>query len=171
MTNLSEHFTLAEATKSQTALRHGIDNTPPPHFLPRLVHTAEQILEPARVSYGIPFSPNSWFRSYELERELCRRTIERLLARGRISSAEEYLDRKQHPAGEAVDFEIPGVPNLDLARFIAGLDVFDQVILEFWDPDNPAGGWVHASIRQGGENRRERLTYDGGAYRRGFPET
>ncbi|MBT6962264.1 MAG: peptidase M15A, partial [Rhodospirillaceae bacterium] len=62
MTHLSDHFTLAEAAKSQLAERKGIDNTPPAVLLPRLVRVASQILEPVRRRYHVPFSPSSWHR-------------------------------------------------------------------------------------------------------------
>jgi len=171
MTKLSPHFTLAEAVKSQTAVREEIDNTPPVDVVPRLIYTAENVLEPVRVFYGIPFSPSSWFRCRDLEAEICKKTIERQLAQGRIKSVEEYLDKKQHPTGRAVDFEVPGIPNLELAHYIAERIEFDQLILEFWDSEKPGSGWIHASVRSGGQNRGEILVYDGRSriYNTGLP--
>ncbi|MEQ9444530.1 MAG: D-Ala-D-Ala carboxypeptidase family metallohydrolase [Rhodospirillaceae bacterium] len=63
MTKLSDHFTLAEACKSQIAVRKGIKNTPPATAIPRLVRVATQILEPVRAQFRRPFSPSSWYRS------------------------------------------------------------------------------------------------------------
>lgn len=37
---LTQHFTLAELTKSSTAERLELDNTPPPEVLPALTSTA-----------------------------------------------------------------------------------------------------------------------------------
>jgi zinc D-Ala-D-Ala carboxypeptidase len=49
----------------------------------------------------------------------------------------------QHAKGQAADFEVPGVANIELARWIeANLD-YDQLILEFYDPNDPAAGWIH----------------------------
>ena len=47
---------------------------------------------------------------------------------------------------------------------------FDQLILEFYDPDNPSGGWVHVSYNEKGSNRKQVLTYDGKKYSNGLPE-
>ena len=60
---LSKHFTLAEAMHSETAERWDIDNEPDDEALENLKWTAENILEPARVHFGRPFRPSSWYRS------------------------------------------------------------------------------------------------------------
>lgn len=153
--NLSSNFTLAEAMKSQTALRLGIDNRPADDLIPALTAVAENILEPARAHFGIPFAPSSWFRCRELNRA--------------IGSE----DGSQHVAGAAVDFEIPGVSNARLARWCRdNLVDFDQLILEFWNPDDPAAGWVHCSyvyptVRR---PRSEVLTIGTGGAAPGLPD-
>ena len=53
MTQLTQHFTLAELTASGTAQRLGLDNTPPPEVLPALTNTAE-MLERIRSTLGVP---------------------------------------------------------------------------------------------------------------------
>jgi len=158
VSQLSNHFTLTEAMKSGTALRLGIDNTPGTLIIPALIHTAETILEPVRDRYGMPYSPSSWFRCLKLEKVLCEKTIKRLLKSGSIATPEEYLNKKQHPKGEAVDFEVPRTANIDLARWILDNLEFDQLILEFYDPVQPAGGWVHVSTKLNG-NRNDVKTY------------
>lgn len=125
---LSEHFTLYELTKSQTAIRRRIDNRAPKHVIPRLRRLALGVLEPVRAQYGAPFSPASGYRCPALN-----------LAVGSHPSS-------QHIRGEAVDFEVPGVSNRDLAGWIAGELIFDQLILEFYQPGEPASGWVHCSL-------------------------
>ena len=72
---LSDHFTLTEAARSQTAVRYGIDNLPPRDLTPALKGVAENILEPVRAYYGIPYSPTSWYRCEALERRLCWRSF------------------------------------------------------------------------------------------------
>ena len=62
---LSDHFTLNELTKSQTALRLGIDNTPDDEQIENLKALCENILEPVRDKYG-PLTPSSGFRSIPL---------------------------------------------------------------------------------------------------------
>ena len=60
---LSDHFTLMELTKSQTAARLGIDNTPSDEAIANLKSMCENILEAIRAHYGVPFSPSSAYRS------------------------------------------------------------------------------------------------------------
>ncbi|NKB44356.1 MAG: peptidase M15A [Alphaproteobacteria bacterium] len=151
MTNLSDHFTLAEAAKSQLAERKGIDNTPPAAILPRLVRVASQILEPVRSHYRVPFSPSSWYRCPVL------------------NAAVGSKGTSQHLAGRAVDFEVPGVANVDLARWCASNLTFDQLILEFYREGNPASGWVHCSIAKEGVGRGEVLTLTKDGVRPGLP--
>jgi zinc D-Ala-D-Ala carboxypeptidase len=145
---LSRNFSLAEAAKSQAALRNGIDNTPPPEVIERLRLTAEAILQPVRDYFRIPFTPSSWYRSPILNRRIG----------GSIKS--------QHVRGEAVDFEVPGVSNLTVAKWIAENLEFDELILEYWQPGDPAAGWVHCSYAD--KLRSDMLRFDGKTYQRGL---
>ena len=101
-----------ELTKSQTAERFGIDNTPNDNAVANLKSVCENILEPIRAHYGVPFSPSSGFRSKELNQAIG----------GSL--------RSSHLLGLAVDLEVPGISNPDLARWAQANLVFDQVILE-----------------------------------------
>jgi zinc D-Ala-D-Ala carboxypeptidase len=65
--------------------------------------------------------------------------------------------RSQHCKGQAADFEVPGVSNKELADFINENLNFDQVILEFHNPDEINSGWVHVSYVRTIENRSEYL--------------
>lgn len=127
---LSPHFTLSELTKSQTAIRRGIKNQPNDEQIENLKRVAVNILEPVRAHYRRPFSPSSGFRSQALN-----------LAIGSKSTS-------QHTKGEAVDFEVPGVSNPNLGAWIRGNLEFDQLILEFHDPNAPGSGWVHVSFSE-----------------------
>lgn len=136
---LSPHFTLTEATKSQTALRLGIHNAAPPEVIPALGFTAERILEPVRRHFNRAIVPSSWFRSVPLNEAL-----------GGAGSHQARLKNpnsqpSQHMSGEAVDFEVPAVPNPVLAKWIRENIEFDQLILEFHDGKDPYSGWVHCS--------------------------
>ena len=131
---LSDHFTLEELTKSSTAERKGIENTPGDEEIENLTILCEKILEPVRVHYGIPFVPNSAFRCPEL------------------NTAIGSSDRSQHVTGQAVDFEIPGVSNKEVALWVKDNLVFDQLILEFYKEGQPSSGWVHCSYRAAGED-------------------
>lgn len=149
MTRLSINFTLRELTKSNTALRHGLDNTPDPMGVTvNLVRVAQYILQPVRDNFGIPFSPSSGYRSLELNRLIGSK------------------DTSQHVKGQAVDFEIPGVSNQELAEWIKDNLNFDQLILEFHNPENPSSGWVHCSYVGPECNRNQSLIFDGNKYRK-----
>jgi len=140
---LSEHFSLQELTKSSTAERRGIANEPDDTAVENLIMVCETILEPVREHYGIPFIPNSGFRCLELNRA--------------IGSS----DRSQHTTGEAVDFEVPGISNREVALWVQENCKFDQLILEFYKEGDPSSGWVHCSYVIEGENRESARIFDG----------
>jgi len=137
---LSEHFKLNEFTKSETAIRKRIDNTPGPAHASNLQKVCEKILEPVRKHFGKPVRINSGYRGAAL------------------NSAVGGSSKSQHCNGEAVDFEIDGLANPELAKWVAANCDFDQIILEFYDPkEGPNSGWVHASYSEG-KNRKQILT-------------
>lgn len=146
---LSPHFTLAELTHSDKAVELGIDNTPSDEIIERLKIVCCRILEPVRDHYGIPFRPNSGYRCPELN----------VLLNGSKTS--------QHMAGQAVDFEVPGIVNYDLALWISTNLVYDQLILENYTQGVPNSGWVHCSIISG-KNRMECLTINKGVRQNGL---
>jgi putative chitinase len=138
---LSEHFKLNEFTKSETAIRKRIDNTPGPAHASNLQKVCEKILEPVRRHYGKPVRINSGYRGPAL------------------NAAVGGSSKSQHCNGEAVDFEIDGLANPELAKWVSENCDFDQIILEFYDPkEGPNSGWVHASYNSKGTNRKQLLT-------------
>ena len=137
---LSEHFNLKEFTKSETAIRKRIDNTPNSVHATNLKAVCEKILEPVRNHFQKPVRINSGYRGPAL------------------NSAVGGSSKSQHCNGEAVDFEIDGLANPELAKWVAANCEFDQIILEFYDPkEGPNSGWVHASY-SAGKNRKQKLT-------------
>ncbi len=50
---LSPHFRLADLTVSGVAVRHHIDNTPPPETVARLARLCRDVLEPLRRRFGV----------------------------------------------------------------------------------------------------------------------
>jgi len=142
---LSGHFSLAELTKSQTATRKGIDNKPTLEHIENLTELCVQILEPTRRNFGKPMVITSGYRSEELCEAIGSRTT------------------SQHAKGQAADFEMFGVDNKELAKYIKNNLVFDQIILEFYNPDDPSSGWVHCSYSKE-ENRKQSLLYNGKDY-------
>lgn len=142
---ISEHFSLRELTRSAIALRHGIINRPDGRAIAHLTQLAENILEPVRQNFGVPFSPSSGFRAPQVNR----------LAGSKPAS--------QHITGQAADFEIPTTANRILAEWIRDNLVFDQLILEFHRMDDAKSGWVHCSYHMG-HNRNQCLIFDGISY-------
>jgi hypothetical protein len=61
--------------------------------------------------------------------------------------------KSQHCLGMAVDCEVLGVPNKELADWVVNHLFYDQVILEFWKPEEANSGWVHISYNK--ENNRK----------------
>ena len=149
---LSKHFKLEEFTKSMTATRKGIDNNPGAGDIKNLENVCYEILEPLRAKFEKPIIITSGYRS----EELCEA----------IGSKKT----SQHARGQAVDLEIGGIPNIKIAYWLSNNVDFDQLILEYYDKDDPAGGGVHVSYNEKGANRKQVLTYDGKSYENGLPD-
>ena len=135
---LSKNFNLVELTKSQTATRKGIDNTPSAEHQANLQSLCACILQPVRAHFGKVVTVSSGYRSPEL----C------LAINSKITS--------QHAKGQAADFEIFGVSNKELADYIHEHLDYDQLILEYWKESDPNSGWVHCSYSEG-NNRKQYL--------------
>ena len=135
---LSENFSLSELTKSQTAERKGIDNTPSAEHQENLKSLCTNVLQRVRDHFGQVVTISSGYRSPELCVAIGSKTT------------------SQHAKGEAADFEIFGVSNKELADWIHYNTQYDQLILEYWKESDPNSGWVHCSYSQG-KNRRQYL--------------
>ena len=144
---LSPNFTLAEFCKSQTATRNNIDNIPTDETIRNnIIAVATNILQPIRNNFEIPFSPNSGYRSPELNEKI-----------GGSKTS-------QHCKGQAVDIEIPTISNLELANWCSVMLNFDQIILEYYKEGEPSSGWIHISYNLE-NNRKKYLTFDGKQYK------
>ena len=135
---LSENFSLEELTKSQTATRKGIDNTPSPEHQDNLKMLCTHVLQPIRNHFGQVVTISSGYRSPEL----CTAIGSKITS--------------QHAKGQAADFEIFGVSNKELADYIDQNLDYDQLILEYWNESDPNSGWVHCSFNTQG-NRKQYL--------------
>jgi len=133
---LSKNFSLKELTKSSTAVRHGIDNNPNKEQMINLVVLTNCVSQPIRNAHG-RVDVNSGLRVLELNRA--------------IGSG----DSSQHVQGMAADIECPAISNMELAEWIRDNLEFDQLILEFYTPSDPASGWVHVSYNK--EENRKRV--------------
>ena len=135
---LSTNFTLAEFTKSQTATRKGLDNTPGPEHLANATELFRNVVQRVRENFGVTVI-NSGYRGPAL------------------NEAVGGSSKSQHCKGEAVDIECPGTANETVAQWIADNLEFDQLILEFAEKGIPDAGWVHVSYVSEG-NRKQVLT-------------
>tara|TARA_R110000822_G_scaffold194184_1_gene332450 strand:- start:287 stop:751 length:465 start_codon:yes stop_codon:yes gene_type:complete len=125
--NLSANFTLKELTKSDTATRLGLDNTPDDEALENLKTLCEKVLQPVREHFGKSVTVNSAYRSPE------------------SNAAVNGSKSSDHCKGMAADIEIVGVANPDLAQWIMDNLDYTQLILEFYTQGQPNSGWVHVS--------------------------
>jgi zinc D-Ala-D-Ala carboxypeptidase len=138
MVRLSENFSLQEYTKSQTATRQGLDNTPNEDHMASAKLLFENVVQKVRDHFGVTVI-NSGYRGPAL------------------NTAVGGSSNSQHCKGEAVDIECPGIGNYDVAKWIEDNLDFDQLILEFYTPGIPDSGWVHVSYKSEG-NRKQSLT-------------
>ena len=136
--SLTKNFSLIELTKSQTAERKGINNTPSPEHQDNLKSLCTHVLQPIRDHFSRVVSVSSGYRSPEL----CTAIGSKITS--------------QHARGEAADFEIFGVSNKELADYINEELEYDQLILEYWKESDPNSGWVHCSYSKN-DNRKQYL--------------
>ncbi|QUT07902.1 DUF882 domain-containing protein [Sphingobium phenoxybenzoativorans] len=146
--NLSPNFTVEEFQKSQTALRKGIPNVMGPAEIAAAKLLCEKVLEPLRAHYGRPIVLSSGYRSPALNKAIG----------GAVTS--------QHAKGQAADFEIPGLDNYSVAKWMEAHLNYDQLILEMHTPGQPNSGWIHVSYRV--PYRNQELTFDGKRYLEGL---
>ena len=137
--NLTKNFTLSEMIKSETALRHGMANDPSPTEIENLRVLCEEVLQKVRDYYGMGVKVNSGFRHPLVNAKVGGSTT------------------SDHCKGFAADIEIPGIPNAELAEWIAEHLEFRQLILEFYTPGIPDSGWVHVSYNPA-DNKKQILT-------------
>ena len=145
---LSKNFTLKELTRSNTALRLGIDNEPSKEGIYKLTLLATEVLQPLRDCLGA-LRITSGFRSPELNKAIGGST------------------KSQHCKYEAVDlqyFKRGKIDNIKIYQALKELGLpFDQVILEFGDateyidPENPA--WIHLSYTINDNRCQELVAY------------
>ncbi len=136
---ISKHISEKEATKSITALRLGIDNTPNGTAIQNMKILAEKVFEPLRAWVGGAIKITSMYRSPDL----C------LALNSKVSS--------QHCKGQAVDIDdVYGhKTNAEMFKFIKDKLSFDQMIWEFGNETNP--DWIHVSYVSEEKNRNRVL--------------
>ena len=120
---LSANFSLAELTKTNV---RQFDNTPSMQVIDNLQVLVDNVLQPIRNKFG-PVTVTSGYRSPEVNKAI-----------GGSATSD-------HCFGFAADFEVAGVDNKELARWVADNLKFKQLILEFYTKGVPDSGWVHVS--------------------------
>lgn len=134
------YFSIHELTRSATAQRLGIDNTPTAAVKKNLEALVKYILDPLRKEYGKPIIVTSGYRCPRLNK----------LVGGSATS--------QHVFGQAADIrcvsgDLSG--NKRLFDLIMDYELpFDQLIWEYGDR-NTGPSWVHVSF--GPRHRRQVL--------------
>lgn len=136
------YFTINELTRSATAKKLGIDNTPTPAVRANLEALVVNCLDPVRTIYGRPIIVTSGYRCPEL------------------NAAVGGVANSQHTTGNAADIKPASGGSLEgIFRAAVQFGDFDQMILE----EKGGGRWIHISWRA--SNRRHRiLLYRNGSY-------
>ena len=119
-----------EATRSQLALKLGIDNTPNQEQFKNMQAVAMNIFDKVRLNFGVPIFISSFFRSLKLN-----------------AATPGSSETSQHVTGEAIDIDADyfgKVTNCQIFLFILNNCIYDQLIWEFGDDESPA--WVHVSF-------------------------
>jgi zinc D-Ala-D-Ala carboxypeptidase len=132
---LSKNFVLSETTRSNTARRLGIDNTPKNVHLKNMQHIITNLAQPLRDALG-PIRITSGYRSPELNRAI------------------GGSKKSQHCKGQALDLQFwkgGEMCNKEIYDWIlkSGTE-FDQMINEF------DYAWIHISLKDKG-NRKQVL--------------
>ena len=138
---LSKNLSLGEFTRSQTAKRKGIDNSPSEKHLEAAKLLAENIFQPIRECFAVPIFISSGYRSDAL------------------NEAIGGSKTSQHSKGEAIDIDMDhrnGPENEEIFHYIRENLLFDQLIWEFGTDERP--DWVHVSYNSDGKQRGQILT-------------
>lgn len=144
---LTDHFTLAELTASDTARRLKIANAPTTAHLVNLKRTAQHMEQVRWVLEDNAIRVTSAYRNPVVNRAV-----------GGVPNSD-------HAQGWAVDFTCPGFGDpLAICRAIEASEIaYDQLIHE----RKPNGAWwVHISFHP--RMRRQSLTYNGSRYTPGI---
>lgn len=118
----SEFFTLSELTKSSTASKYHIDNTPTEDIVRNLQYGVNMVLGPLRRLYGKPIVITSGFRCPELNKRV-----------GGVSNS-------WHTQGNAADIRVASQTEATkIFSILQKLPSVDTALFEH----SPSGQWLH----------------------------
>ena len=144
---LSNYVSLSEVTKSDTAKRKGIDNTPTPEHLENLKTICTEVFDKVREHFGVPIYISSGYRSAGLNKAI-----------GGSKNSD-------HNLGRALDLDQDGrgngITNMEVFEFIKDNLEFDQLIAEFQRADGNFD-WVHVGYRKGANRKQILVAYKEG---------
>lgn len=127
-----KYFTLNELTRSDTATKNKIDNTPTAEAVKNLTVLVDNVLDPLREMYGKPIYISSGYRCPALNKAV-----------GGVPGS-------QHKTGQAADInQRSREENARIFKLVEENLDFDQLLWE------NGGQWVHVSFRADGKNRRQ----------------
>lgn len=148
MKKLSEHISYLEATRSATALRLGIDNTPDDRQITVMRHLAINVFEPLRNHFKTPIRVSSFYRSPILNRKIGGASKSDHMVQGDVAA----IDLDNDP------FENwTGVSNADIFWYIYDNLDYYKLIWEFGDNEKPS--WVHISFSLDDQKNKRKHTY------------
>lgn len=138
-----KYFTIRELTKSETAARKGINNSPTKEIERALTALVDNVLDPLREKWGAPIKVSSGYRCPKLNKAIGGAT------------------GSQHMKGEAADISSLSDSrddNMALLRLLLNSGIpFDQVISEDVDSKGRPN-WIHVSYTTKRANRKKRTT-------------
>lgn len=138
-----KYFTIRELSKSETAVRKGINNTPTKSIEDALKSLINNVLDPLRAKWGKPIIVSSGYRCPALNKAV----------NGEVKS--------QHLRGEAADIHSltdSRDDNMALLRLLLNSGIiFDQVIAENVDAQGRPD-WIHVSFTKQRKNRMKKTT-------------
>lgn len=142
---LSPHFTLAEALRSDAAKRLGIENTPTQDHRDNIFLTARHMEHVRQVLGNRPITVSSWYRNPQ------------------VNKAVGGVANSAHGRGLAVDFTVAGLTVLDACKALIESPVpFDQLIYEYHR-------WIHISFTRGTPRGQVLSKLAGTGYTVGLP--
>jgi len=135
MENISVHITYKEATRSQVAIKKGIENIPSFHQLQNMKALAQRVFEPLRIWAETRLFISSFFRSLTLN-----------FAIGGSPKSDHCA--MNDTAAMDIDADVyGGITNRQVFHFIRDNLDFDQLIWEYGNDEQP--DWVHVSYSRG----------------------